>query len=190
MAFSRFGLCLLFSKSGPACLLSNLDLQEALETAFRRARLPLAYSDGYHPRPKMSFEDALPLGWESEAESVWIELSCSYPVLEARSRLQQCLPPGIEVVDLFHAPKKSQPSMQRRYLIEGLKAGVMEGIDFSSWSGNFKWQSEDGAVLMDQAPDEQGKGPSSLRRVLAAQLGESELAKLSVRRLKLENIHG
>ncbi|MCH2111465.1 MAG: TIGR03936 family radical SAM-associated protein [Planctomycetes bacterium] len=180
----------MFSKSGPACLLSNLDLQEALETALRRARLPLAYSDGYHPRPKMSFEDALPLGWESEAESVWLELSCSYPVPEARRRLQHCLPPGIEIVDLFHAPKKSQPTMHRRFRIQGLKAGVMEGIDFSSWSGNFAWHCIGRDVVLDQEPDEQGKGPASLRRVLAAQLGESELAKLSVCRLKLELIHG
>src|SRR5690606_33558809 len=59
-----------YAKFGPARFASHLDLGRALGRALRRAGLPVAYSQGFHPLPKMAFGPPLPVGVESEAEFV------------------------------------------------------------------------------------------------------------------------
>ena len=54
--------CIEFSKSGPARFLGHLDLQALFERLLRRAGLPLSYTQGFHQRVKIQFEEALPLG--------------------------------------------------------------------------------------------------------------------------------
>ncbi len=61
-------LILEFAKEGPAAYLSQLELQTVLERIFRRAGLPLSFSRGFHPMPKISFGRALPVGVHSETE--------------------------------------------------------------------------------------------------------------------------
>lgn len=60
-----------YSKTGPAMYLSQLELQRIFERAFRRARLPLAFSGGFHPIPLLSFARALPVGVGSVCE--WMD---------------------------------------------------------------------------------------------------------------------
>lgn len=64
-----------FSKGGPLTYTSHLDLARVWERALRRARIPLAYSQGFNPRPKLQLAAALPLGHTGEAEllDVWLE---------------------------------------------------------------------------------------------------------------------
>ncbi|HHY14975.1 MAG TPA: DUF2344 domain-containing protein, partial [Firmicutes bacterium] len=57
-----------FSVGGEVRFLSHLDLLRTMERALRRSGLPIAYSEGYSPRPKMSFGFALPVGVLSTAE--------------------------------------------------------------------------------------------------------------------------
>jgi radical SAM-linked protein len=65
--------------------------------AFRRAGLPVQYSGGFSPRPKVSFGLALPTGHESQAEYLDVELSAEVDVLTLPGRLTPALPVGIEV---------------------------------------------------------------------------------------------
>lgn len=64
-----------FAKDGPIKYSSHLDLMRAWERALRRASVPLAYSGGYNPRPKLQLAKALPLGHSAEAEilDIWLE---------------------------------------------------------------------------------------------------------------------
>jgi radical SAM family uncharacterized protein/radical SAM-linked protein len=89
---------LVFSKSGRGRFLSHLEMVTALLRAMRRAQLPLAYSEGHRPSPKVSFEDALPLGLESQAEE--LKLMLHEPLLpsEIGQRLNDELPPGLEIL--------------------------------------------------------------------------------------------
>ena len=57
-----------FSKCGPARFLSHLELSRCIARTLRRAHLPLKYSQGYHPLPRIVFHDALPVGMESLKE--------------------------------------------------------------------------------------------------------------------------
>ncbi len=58
----------IFSKTGALRYIGHLDLNTIWERAARRAGLPLAYTQGFHPQPKMNFASALPLGFSSRCE--------------------------------------------------------------------------------------------------------------------------
>ncbi len=73
-----------YTKMGWLKYTSNLDVQKLWERAIRRARLPLAYSQGYHPKPKMNLAAPLPLGFTSSAEL--IDIGSPKKSLPMRSR--------------------------------------------------------------------------------------------------------
>ena len=64
-----------FSKSGTFKFIGHKDLLRTLEALFRRARLPLAMSNGFHPKVRMSFPSALALGYESSGEVLELEMN-------------------------------------------------------------------------------------------------------------------
>src|SRR5207248_4594902 len=64
-----------FTKTGKIRWTSHRDVARMWERAFRRVRLPLAYTQGFSPRPKVSFGLALPTGHESVAEYLDLELA-------------------------------------------------------------------------------------------------------------------
>lgn len=77
--------------------ISHLDYARALERALRRADLPVAFSEGFNPHPKISFASALALGTTSEAEYVDVEFAVPVQAEEVLKRLEGQLPPGMEV---------------------------------------------------------------------------------------------
>ena len=78
--------------------LSHLDLIRAFELALRRARIPVAYSLGFNPRPRMSFGPAVGVGVTSDDERIALELASAEEPSEIRERLNSQLPDGIEVL--------------------------------------------------------------------------------------------
>jgi radical SAM family uncharacterized protein/radical SAM-linked protein len=103
---------LTFSKLGIARLLSHLDMVRLFSRAFRRAGLDMAYSEGYHPIPKISFSTALPVGMESLQEVCEIELVGALPISALRDRIDRQLPQGIELIcmeNITHQKKKLKP---------------------------------------------------------------------------------
>ena len=74
-----------FSKQGSLRYTGHLDLHKLWERAARRAELPLAYSQGFHPQPKMNIAAALPLGFSSRCEVLDMRLKKEYdlrPLIE------------------------------------------------------------------------------------------------------------
>jgi radical SAM-linked protein len=100
-----------FTKSGPLRYIGHLDLQTLWERAARRAGLPLAYSQGFHPQPKIHFASALPLGFSSRAEVMDMKLQSDVALDELPSLLQQALPDGIQVLDV-RSVEESEPALQ------------------------------------------------------------------------------
>ena len=70
--------CHLSHTIGSLRFLSHLDVTRVLSRAFRRARIPTAYSRGFHPMPKMAFGPALPVGIASRAE--FLDLETTLPL--------------------------------------------------------------------------------------------------------------
>ena len=79
---------------------SHRDIARAVERGVRRARLPIAYSAGFTPHPKISYAGAAPTGTASEAEYLEISLTAVCVVSEVRDQLNAALPDGIDVIDV------------------------------------------------------------------------------------------
>jgi radical SAM-linked protein len=82
---------------------SHRDVARAFERALRRADVPIAYSAGFTPHPKVSYAGAAPTGAASEAEYLEIGLAREIDAGELRTRLDAALPPGLDIVDAVPA---------------------------------------------------------------------------------------
>lgn len=105
-------LRLRYAKRGRLRFSSTRDFQRALERALRRADVPMAFSAGFHPHPKISYANAAPTGTASEAE--YVELSVTERVDPAAvcAALDEALPPGLDVLQVVEvrAPAPGQPA--------------------------------------------------------------------------------
>jgi radical SAM-linked protein len=88
-----------FSKHGKVRFTSHRDVARMWERALRRASLPVAYSEGYSPRPRLHFGLALPTGYESDGEYLDVDLTDDpqIPLAGLAGVLSDCLPDGITV---------------------------------------------------------------------------------------------
>ena len=93
-----------FSKTGSLVLLSHLDLVRLMERALRRSGLPVSFTGGFHPLPRVQFGLALPLGAEAEGE--WMDLELARPLTAeaARAALQEQLPEGFQLQTVAEVP--------------------------------------------------------------------------------------
>ncbi|RBY75829.1 radical SAM protein [Geodermatophilus sp. TF02-6] len=112
-------LRLRYAKRGPLRFASHRDLARALERALRRARVPMAFSAGFTPHPKISYVGAAPTGAASEAEYVEIGLAERRDPEAVRAALDASLPPGIAVLEAVEA-------------VEGA-GSLADRIDASTW---------------------------------------------------------
>lgn len=88
-----------YAKEGRLIALSHLEVMTAIIRAVRRAGLPMAFSQGYHPKPRVSFGPALPVGVASRAEYVDLELVGARDAKEVGERLAAALPGGLTLLD-------------------------------------------------------------------------------------------
>ncbi len=85
-----------YRKVGPARFIGTRELGTVFFRAARRAGLQMAYSQGHHPMPKVSFGPALPLGFSSEDEHLDVELTTRVAPADLMTRLAAQLPEGLE----------------------------------------------------------------------------------------------
>jgi radical SAM-linked protein len=97
-------LRLQYTKRGRLRFTSHRDIARAFERALRRAEVPMAYSAGFSPHPKISWVGAAPTGVASEAEYVEISVARRVEPDRLRAALDASLPDGIDVVDVVEAP--------------------------------------------------------------------------------------
>ncbi len=88
--------------------LSHLEYMTLIHRAVRRAGLPIRYSKGFHPAPRISFGDALPLGVASEAELIDLELTTPCQPQDTMDKLNQELPEGVRVLKAELWPRKGE----------------------------------------------------------------------------------
>ena len=87
------------AKGKEAMFISHLDYIRAVERAMRRAELPLVYSEGFSPRPRISYGPPLSVGMTSEAEFIDVEIYCEIYVDHFIHVLNKFFPPGLSVLD-------------------------------------------------------------------------------------------
>lgn len=93
-----------YAKRGRARFTSSRDFGRAFERALRRAQIPMAYSSGFSPHPRISYANASPTGAASEAEYLEIGLAETRDADQVRLALDAALPPGLDIVQVVAAP--------------------------------------------------------------------------------------
>ena len=112
-----------FTKQGALRYTGNLDLHKIIERSIRRARLPLAYSQGYHPQPKLNLAAALPLGFASSAEvmDIWL----NEDVEDVVSALQGHVPLGLTILQANQVDDRA-PALQTQVVSGEYRVEIME----------------------------------------------------------------
>jgi radical SAM-linked protein len=88
-----------YAKRGPLRFTSHRDFARAFERALRRAAVPIAFSQGFTPHPKISYASAAPTGVGSEAEYLEIGLQSVVDPEQVRAALDAALSPGLDVLE-------------------------------------------------------------------------------------------
>lgn len=141
-----------FNKTEEMRFTGHLDLYRAWERAFRRAKLPLSYSQGFKPHPRINIAAALPLGFTSSNDivDVWFEEDLSEE--EIISKLEASLPPGIRLLNVKIIPP-NEPPLQKtiiasQYLITLLNpvSDLNHRIEQLLAQSHISWKKKDKTI--------------------------------------------
>ncbi|MFZ6028698.1 MAG: TIGR03936 family radical SAM-associated protein [Chloroflexota bacterium] len=116
-----------FSKTEAMRYTGHLDLHRAWERTFRRAALPIAYSQGFHPQPRFSLAAALPLGFTSECEVADAWLAEELPLEEILAGLKRAAPPGIDVHAVQPVDERA-PALQTQVNASEYRVTVLDPV--------------------------------------------------------------
>mgnify|MGYP000296550817 FL=1 len=118
-------------------LISHLDLLRLFERALRRSKLPVSYSSGFHPLPRLQIALALPLGVEAFGEWLDIDFFQQVEAETVRQKLQDSLPKGLNLINARIIPiNKVSLSQEIIALAWSFDLTVLSGKNPSK----FKWQ--------------------------------------------------
>jgi radical SAM-linked protein len=120
-------LKLFYSKRGDARFFGHLEMVNIINRAFRRAGVELAYSKGFHPMPKISFDDPLPIGMEGVHEFFLVSMNNDMVCEELVQKLNQELPEGLLIngCEMAGSGKATQQDPIDHYTVT-LKEGVFD----------------------------------------------------------------
>lgn len=135
-----FWMSLKYTKLGDARFFGHLELSHIFSRAIRRAGIKVKYSKGFHPMPKISFDDPLPLGIESEAEYMRVLVSTFHTCPEIMRHLNRHLPDGIRIMDcqLKSKAKKERDQQVVRFSIH-LKNDQFDPKLMHDFEGSLSW---------------------------------------------------
>ncbi|MGM0471758.1 MAG: TIGR03936 family radical SAM-associated protein [Bacillota bacterium] len=102
-----------FTKGDNLKFISHLDLMNTITRALRRARIPVQFSQGYNPRPNISFGSALAVGITSSSEYMDFELAEELSVNEFQERLNNELPKGIKIISAAEISDQAKSLMAK-----------------------------------------------------------------------------
>jgi radical SAM-linked protein len=151
-----------FSKSGPLRYSGHLDLHTIWERTVRRAGLPLAYTQGFHPGPKLQLASALPLGIIGRAEIVDIWLNDNDQPLDGRLKevLQSAAPPGLTIASIEEVDDRS-PALQTLVVTAEYEITLLDPVDVQGLETNIS-----GLLEAASLPRERRGKPYDLRPLI------------------------
>jgi radical SAM-linked protein len=122
-----------YAKRGRLRFTSHRDAARAVERAIRRAGIPVAFSAGFSPHPKISYAGAVATGVASEAE--YLEIGLTGPVSPDRVRadLDAALPTGLDIVDVVELGTDAEHGVRKQTLLDQLEASLwrirLDGVE-------------------------------------------------------------
>ncbi|MBJ7900100.1 MAG: TIGR03960 family B12-binding radical SAM protein [Cyanobacteria bacterium RI_101] len=102
-----------FGKQGDMALVSHLDLVRLFDRLVRRAALPIAFTGGFHPGPRIAIASALPLGFTSSGEIADFELTERLELEDFQRRLAEALPPDLPLYRVEEVPVNAPSGAQQ-----------------------------------------------------------------------------
>ncbi|WP_405986152.1 TIGR03936 family radical SAM-associated protein [Streptomyces sp. NBC_00872] len=174
-----------YTKRGRLRFTSHRDFQRAFERALRRADVPMAYSAGFTPHPKVSYANAAPTGTGSEAEFLEIALAEARDPDTLRELLDESLPAGLDIVDAVEARTSGladrltasvwelrldgvEPQRAEEAVKAFLTAGSVE-VERRTKNGLRTFDARSAVVTLESAPppaDRPGDGPCAILRLV------------------------
>jgi radical SAM-linked protein len=130
-----------FAKTNALRYTGHLDLQTIWERTVRRAGLPLAYTQGFHPGPKIQLASALPLGFVGRAEivDIWLQDNIGAGFIPAQGKrkgrpytewLQSAAPPGLTITGVTQVDERA-PALQTQVCSAEYEVTLLEPVDHS-----------------------------------------------------------
>ena len=116
-----------FSKKGELIYISHLDLVRTLTRAIIRARIPIKYTEGYNPIPKMTFATPLSVGCASECEYLDIKIDREITLCKIKEQLSSQVPEGITILDVYEPNSKFTEALYSSYNITIRDKSIDEG---------------------------------------------------------------
>ena len=107
-------LTVFYTKRDQARYFGHLELVNIFQRALKRAGIAVRFSEGFHPKPKISFNDPLPVGIESQQERFTLSVTGDVRLRQVKDLLNMHLPAGLVITDCCLAPKKSPGDQLRR----------------------------------------------------------------------------
>jgi len=150
-----------FSKQNALRYIGHLDLHKMWERVARRADLPLAYSQGFHPHPQIQLAAALPLGFSSICEVVDLKFTADLTPDDAlRERIQQACPAGLRLLHLQSVEDRA-PALQTQVQFAEYHVTLLEATDLPTLR-----QQAESILLAEALPRERRGKPYDLRPLL------------------------
>ena len=104
-----------YSKSGSLMFISHLDLNRTMTAAFLRSKLPIYYSQGFNPHPKIVFSQPLPVGVSSECEYMDFSVTEDIPFEKITSTMNSVMPEGIRFLECYEPVGKFKDILWAEY---------------------------------------------------------------------------
>jgi radical SAM-linked protein len=124
-------LRIVYTRDATLKYIGHLDTARTWQRILRRADLPLAYSEGFNPQPKITFAAALPLGCTSEHEVMDVVLDRACDLIEAAQNLKRALPPGMQLRSIEEAPLRD-PALQVQVVASEYSVPLEESISIDA----------------------------------------------------------
>lgn len=128
-----------YTRQGAEAMTSHLDMVRSLPRVLRRAGMPLRYTDGFHPKPRMTFAPALPLGTASRGELLDIDLTENLDPIDVLRRLQRAQTEGMR----FLSVERVGPGVP----------GLADAIGSALYAVSLRRRSDDGLPGADGSED-------------------------------------
>lgn len=169
-----------YARRGVMRFIGQLEVNRLFSRAVRRAGLPMRYSQGYHPLPRMMFGPPPPVGVASEAEFLDLELARRLPPETIKEKLQAAMPEGLVILSADEMPMRTSPI-----------SAVITGFDYEVQppeGSNFSWDRDRIADFLAQESvvikqkREKGDREVDLRtRVRGLEAGEDGRLRMGLR---------
>jgi radical SAM family uncharacterized protein/radical SAM-linked protein len=138
-----------FGKLGDLALISHLDLLRLFDRVLRRASLPISFSGGFHPSPRMAIAMALPLGVTSSGEIIDFELTQTVELEEFKQKLRQQLPADLPIYNVAEVDLKAPSSAKLLTQSEYLLTVATISVDESQWQQWIEAIKATDAILLE-----------------------------------------